>query len=116
MALVGLAPSTRTVPGLVLSVSADATTALLTLRGEADFATESILVETLDRVIAEHAGDVVVDLAAADFIDSATVRAFGRAAQRLSVGARTLTLRSPSTLAVRILALHGLSHLVEPSL
>jgi anti-sigma B factor antagonist len=113
MTLAGLAPSTRTVPGLVLSVSSDGGVALLTLRGEADFATEAVLVEALDRVVTDHNGDVAVDLSAADFIDSATVRALGRAGQHLSDSGRTLTLRSPSTLALRILTLHGLSHLVE---
>jgi anti-sigma B factor antagonist len=113
MTLAGLAPSTRTVPGLVLSVSSDGGVALLTLRGEADFATEAVLVEALDRVVADHNGDVAVDLSAADFIDSATVRALGRAGQLLTDSSRTLTLRSPSTLALRILTLHGLSHLVE---
>jgi anti-anti-sigma factor len=112
MTLTGLAQSTR--PGLVVSASAEGAATVIALRGEADPATLPILLDALARVIADHEGAVVVDLAETEFIDTATVRAIGRAGQLLGDRDRQLTLRSPSRLAVQVLAFGGLSHLVEP--
>jgi anti-anti-sigma factor len=114
MTLTLLAPFTRTVPGLVVSVSAEGAATVIALRGEADPAVLPVLVDVLVRVIADHDGAVVVDLAQTEFIDTATVRVIGRAGQFLGDRGRQLTLRSPSRLAVHVLGFGGLSHLVEP--
>ena len=54
-------------------------------------------------------------LAQAEFIDTATARVLGRAGEFLGHRGRQLTPRSPSRLAIRVLAVFGLCHLVEPS-
>jgi anti-anti-sigma factor len=115
MSVTDVAPFTRAVPGLLLSVSAEGSATVIGLRGEADIATVSALTDLLVDVIAQHAGDVVVDLSQSDFIDSATVRALARAGQFLAERDRHLSIRSPSRLAVRVLTLHDLFHLVEPA-
>ena len=99
---------------LVSSVSADGTAAVVTLRGEADLFTLPVVVDVLARVVADHDGPVIVDLAQVEFIDSGTMHALERASQFLVDHGRTLTLRSPSKAALRILVLLDLSHLIEP--
>lgn len=105
-------PAVPTV-ALAASVSTDGMATVITLRGEADLFTRPVVVDVLTRVIEDHDGPVIVDLSPTGFIDTGTVRALGRAGQLLNDRDRTLTLRSPSTLAVRILVLLGLSHLIE---
>jgi anti-anti-sigma factor len=111
MTLTGLPQSTR--PNLVVSVSVEGGGAVMALRGEADPATLPVLMNMLARVIADHEGAVVIDLAEIEFIDTATVRALGRAEQFLGDRGRQLKVRSPTRLAVHVLAFGGLSHLVE---
>ena len=109
-------PVQRTIPTAALdaSVTADGTTTVITLRGEADLFTLPVVVDVLARVIAEHDGPVIVDLAHTDFIDTGTVRALGWAWRFLREVGRTLTLRSPSAVAARVVGQFGLSHLIEP--
>ena len=116
MALATLVQSTPPVAGLDVSVSNEEGVTVIALRGEADVATLPAVVDTLARVIVDHEGDLVVDLAQAAFIDTATVRALLRAKGVLNGGGRELTLRSPSRIASRLLALFGISHLVRPAL
>jgi len=114
MTLAELAQPTVPAAALVASVSADGMPTVVTLRGEADLFTLPVVVDVLVRVIADHDGPVIVDLADTEFIDTGTVRALARAWQFLNDRGRTLTLRSPSRVAVRVLGLLGLSHLIEP--
>jgi anti-anti-sigma factor len=116
MALATLVQSTPPVAGLDVSVSNEEGVTVIVLRGEADVATLPAVVDTLARVIVDHEGDLVVDLAQAAFIDTATVRALLRAKGILNGGGRELTLRSPSRIASRLLALFEISHLVRPAL
>lgn len=99
---------------LAATVSTDGMATVVTFRGEADLFTLPVVVDVLTRVIEDHDGPVIVDLAPTGFIDTGTVRALGRAGQFLNDRDRTLTLRSPSRLAARILGLLGLSDLIEP--
>jgi anti-anti-sigma factor len=46
--------------------------AVVALRGEADVFTQPVLCDVLARVIAEGAGDIVIDLTEVPFIDVAT--------------------------------------------
>ena len=115
MSVNDVAPFTRSVPGLLLSVSAEGAAIVIVLRGEADLGTAPTLTDVLIDVIARQAGDVVVDLSQADFIDSATVRVFARAGRFLAERYRRLTIRSPSRSAVRVLTIHDLFHLIEPA-
>lgn len=112
MALATLVPSARPLGALDVSVSAEGGTTVIALRGDADVATLPVVADALTRVIADHQGDVVVDLAHTEFIDTATVRALLRAREVLGWGERRLTLRSPSRIAGRVLAVFGLPHLV----
>jgi anti-sigma B factor antagonist len=113
MALATLVQSIRPAVGLDVSVSADGGVTIIALRGEADVATLPVVADALTRVIADQRGDVVVDLAETEFIDTATLRALLRTREVLDWGGRQLTLRSPSRTADRVLAVFGLSHLVS---
>ena len=114
MTLTDLGHPTIRAAAPVASMSADGTARVVTLSGETDRFTLPTVVEVLARAIADSDGPVIVDLADAQFIDIGTVRAFARAWQFLDERRRTLTLRSPSRAAVRVLALLSLSHLIEP--
>lgn len=107
-------PAAPFAAGLDVSVSAEGATTVLAVRGEADVATLPALVGAFARIIADGAGDVVVDLAQLEFMDTATIRAVVRARAVLAGDGRQLTLRSPSRIARRILAVFGLTQLVSP--
>jgi anti-anti-sigma factor len=103
------------VPGeMVASVSEDGRAAVVTLRGEAGLAALPVIVDVLARVIGDHDGPLIVDLAHSEFIDTTAVLALARAWQFLDGRGRTLTLRSPSRVASHVLELLGLSGLIEP--
>ncbi len=97
---------------LVASRSIEDDATVVVLRGEADLVTRGVISSVLARVIADHDGPVVVDLAEIAFIDAGSIRVLARAAQFLGAGGRELTLRSPSRIAVRVLTLLELSHLI----
>lgn len=114
MTLTELAHCTVPAAPLVASVSADGTSTVVILRGEADLFTLPVVVDVLARVIADSDGPVIVDLSDTEFIDTATVRALARARQILNDRGRTLTLRSPSKVAARVVGLLGFARLIEP--
>jgi anti-anti-sigma factor len=99
---------------LAASFSAEGCVAVVSLRGEADVFTLPIVVDALARVIAASDSAVVVDLTHTVFIDSGAALAFARAGQFLDERGRTLTLRSPSRMATRVLSLLELTHLIAP--
>ena len=113
MALATLVQSIRPAVALDVSVSAEGGVTVIAFRGEADVATLPVVADALARVVANQRGDVIVDLAETEFIDTATLRALLRAREVLDWGGRRLTLRSPSRIADRVLAVFGLSHLVS---
>lgn len=86
---------------------------VVVLSGEWDLSRRPVLAEVLARVIASGTGDVVVDLAGAQFIDTAIGRALTVGCRWLARGGRRLTVRSPSPLAARILGAFGLTDLIE---
>lgn len=114
MTLAELSQPTIPAAALVASVSTVGTATIVRLRGEADVFTLPVVVDALARAIADSEGPVIVDLADTGFIDTGAVRAIARAWQFLDDRQRTLTLRSPSRMAARVLGLLGLSHLLEP--
>jgi anti-sigma B factor antagonist len=114
MTLTELAQSTLPTGGLVVSLSTEDDATVVALRGEADLFTLPVINDVLARVIADHDGPVVLDLADVAFIDTGSIRAIARAAEFLGDRGRELTLRSPSRMVVRMLTLLQLSHLIEP--
>jgi anti-anti-sigma factor len=112
MALSMLEGSTP-VAGLTVTVSVEGSSTVLALRGVGDLATLPVLLHAMARVIAENHGDVIVDLAETEFLDTASVRIAGRASQYLHDRGRHLTIRSASRQAVMVLAAFGLSHLCD---
>ena len=115
MSVATLVQPTPQVVGLDVFLHAEGGSTVVVLRGEADIFTQPVVVDALARVIAERDGNVVVDLAQTAFIDTAALRAVLRAREVLAGGGRQLTLRSPSRIAGRLLAVFGLSHLVSPA-
>jgi anti-anti-sigma factor len=113
MTLSGLAHPALGGHGLAASVSDDGVAAVVTLHGDADFANLAVLVDVLVRVIADHEGPIIVDLADTEFVDSGAVHALERARRFLDDRGRTLTLRSPSRVATQVLGLLDLTHLIE---
>jgi anti-anti-sigma factor len=102
-------------PALAISVTLGKPVTVVALAGRADISTLTEVNLALARAIGDSEGPVVIDLAATEFIDTGTVRAFARAWEFLSDRSRRLTVRSPSRLTERILALLGLTHLIEPA-
>jgi anti-anti-sigma factor len=94
-------------------VRVEGTRSVVVLRGEADSSNKAALSDVLSRVIASLSGDVVIDMAEAEFIDTATVRVLAVGRQLLGDQGRKLTFRSPSRLTTRVLHLFGLTHLIE---
>lgn len=99
--------------GLATVVREEATRTVVVLRGEADCSNTDVLADTLARVIVLSAGDVVVDLTDAKFIDTGSGRVLAVSRQLLDRGGRALAFRAPSRLAVRVLDLFGLTELIE---
>lgn len=113
MPLATLVQSTSPAAGLDVSVTVEATDTVVMVRGEADVSTLPLLVEALDGIIADQEGDVIVDLAPTEFIDTAALRAVLRAKEVLGRSGRQLTLRAPSRIATRLLTVYGLLGLVR---
>jgi anti-sigma B factor antagonist len=100
---------------LRIVVRLDRASSVIVLRGDVDAYSWPALSEALSRVIASRQGEVVVDLADVAFIDSAGVHALAVARDLLIRRARSLTLRSPSTTATKVLGVFGLSDLIDAS-
>jgi anti-anti-sigma factor len=90
------APTARSTGGT--TVFEEGTGTLVIVWGEVDFSTAPVLSEALSRVIVKRCGDVVIDLANLEFIDSASVRVLTACKRMLDREGRRLTLRSPSRL------------------
>ena len=88
----------------------DAGSNVVWLRGEHDIFTLAGLWETMSRAIAFDDGDVVVDLSAVEFMGASTIGILVRARTILAKRSRSLTLRSPSPRALRVLGLCGLAN------
>lgn len=86
---------------------------VLWLAGECDIATVFDLDEALTRAIRDDRDDLTVDLSAVTFIATVTIDALIHAGHVLGRQSRSLTVRSPSRCARRLLALCGQSDLIE---
>lgn len=95
-------------------VSPDGGRTVVWLEGEYDIATAVVLGATLANAISRDDADLVVDLSRVTFIDAATIGVLIRGRNRLRCQSRSLTLRSPSRCARRLLDICGLTAVVEP--
>jgi anti-anti-sigma factor len=95
-------------------VAHDGDRTVVWLDGEHDIATVLLLSDTLAKAIALDDVDVVVDLSEVEFIDAATIGVLLKGWSFLQGRSRTLTLRSPSRCAARIIDICGLNSLIEP--
>lgn len=84
------------------------------LDGEHDLATLPELADTLATAISADPADLVIDLSGVKFIGAAPIGELIRCRNSLRLQSRTLTLRSPSRFATRLLNLCGLADIVEP--
>ena len=115
MSLSTLAQATGPAPPVLAPAwRAEGAGTVIDVRCDADVAALPALVAVLARVAADRQGPVVIDLAAAAYIDTATVRMLSRAGEFFLDHGRHLTLRSPSTQALRLLSVAGLSDLIAP--
>jgi anti-anti-sigma factor len=91
----------------------DADRNVVCLRGEYDMSTAPALAALLAAAIGRDGTEVVIDLSGVEFIDAATIGVIIRAREFLQSRApsRSLTLRSPSPCARRILGLCGVAEL-----
>ena len=96
-----------------LTVRAEGTRTIVALRGEANLSTRHVLADALSRVIAVGGGDVVIDLAQANCIDTATIRVLEGTQGLLHRRGHAMVFRSPSGLAAQLLDLVGLTDLIE---
>ena len=92
----------------------DADHSVVWVRGAHDASTVVALCMTMARAIAFDDTDLVIDLSEVTFMDAATVAVMIRAEAFLRDRSRSLTLRSPSTHARRVLGAGGLAELVDP--
>ena len=90
------------------AVSRDGQRAVVWLDGEQDIATVAGLADTLANVISADDADVVADLSGVTFLSTATIDALIQARNVLFGQNRSLTLRSPSRVARRLLGFCGL--------
>jgi len=84
---------------------------LITLRGELDLSTAPALDEALHGANSE----IVVDLAAVEFIDASGLNVFAHAASRAEQHGDRLAVINASVLAQRMFRLTGLDHLLSGS-
>lgn len=82
--------------------------ATVTVSGELDIGTESVLRRVLGEILRQEPETLIFDLAGVTFIDCATARVL-LAASRTLPGARKAVIRRPSLVVRRLLQLAGLS-------
>jgi anti-anti-sigma factor len=92
----------------------DADHSVVWVRGAHDASTVAALCVTVARAIAFEDADLVIDLSEVTFMDATAVEVMVRAEAFLRDRSRSLTLRSPSTHAWRVLGVAGLAELVDP--
>jgi anti-sigma B factor antagonist len=106
---IAIVPAMSEMPARLEVTSADSR---LVIVGEIDAHTAPVLVEHLDPLPTGD-GDVVLDIAGVEFMDSSALRVLIEAHDRATTANRRLVLRGPSTAVRRLFEVSGLSeHLV----
>jgi anti-sigma B factor antagonist len=85
----------------------------LRVSGDLDLATSPLLDEHLRTVTDTAAGDVDIDLAGVDFLDSAALRVLVMSQRRLQAARRRLTVSNPSTFTRRVFDMTALAERFE---
>lgn len=109
-----LSPPSTTHRSRVARVDYAAADAVVALRGEHDLATVDELAAVLHCAAVLSDRGLVVDLAKVRFIDAATFGAILACRNELLLEGRSLTIRSPSATARRLLDICGLQNLIDP--
>ena len=94
---------------LGVDVSSEGDVTVLTVRGELDAYSAPMLDEAFDRVLADGARRLVVDLASVGFIDSSGLRSMIRARKQVGDEPEALRIRNPQPATVRLLDITGLT-------
>lgn len=104
---------TDTSGGPILSVdlTRQGAAALITLRGELDMTTASLVTDTMRRAALNHPSRVTVDLAEVTFFSAAGITALLRARDTAKAAGAHLLLRRPSAQVQRILVVTKTDHL-----
>jgi anti-anti-sigma factor len=102
--------------GLVAFAERDAHRTVVWLQGEHDVTTVAALSEAMARAIALDDSDLVIDLSGVEFMDAATIGVIVRARDFLAQRSRSMSLRSPSTCARRIIDVCDLADLLDADL
>jgi anti-anti-sigma factor len=95
-------------------VSRDGDRIVVWLDGEHDIATVPVLIDTLTDAISAHDADLIVDLSGVTFMGVATIGALISGRNLLRQQSHSLSVRSPSKCARRVLNLCGLTGLIRP--
>jgi len=93
---------------LLVTPSRDGDVETLTLAGEIDLSTSHLLVDAIDRAVAEGASIVVLDFAEVGFVNSTGLGAMVAATKRLRNGGGDLVLRHFRGIPATALATTGL--------
>ena len=99
---------------VMLSTVVDTDTIVVRLWGEHDSSTVPALAALLASAVDREEANLVVDLSNVQFINAATIRVLAAAGDFWMGQSRTVTLRSPSRCARRVLDLCSMSGLCEP--
>lgn len=83
------------------------------LHGEHDLATRARLSITIARAAEVDDADIVVDLSGVTFMDASTIGALVVAGNHLRPASRSLSVRTPSPRARRVLDLCGMDRLID---
>lgn len=92
---------------LSLELSGGGPDVVITIRGALERDTDHLLIELVDHVVRDHAGPVILDMAGVTFVCAHGVGALLRARDMITAAGGRLTLRDPSPLTRRILAITG---------
>jgi anti-sigma B factor antagonist len=86
----------------------------VTLSGEIDFAAAPALHVALDAAIENCGGDVALDMAAVDFLDSSGLRVLLQTHTALAQQSRRLVISALSTNVARVMELAGVDAVLRP--
>ena len=108
---------TASEPVIALAVEHVDTGAVVSVRGDLEFGTASVLHSTLIDLTHQGCNPLVLDLSELEFIDSTGLSLLVQAHQRIASDGHTFVLRNPTIRVQRVLEISGLAELftIEPA-